>query len=138
MTQILIDALPKDSTTFVYGRLSKEAARVAPIDLIYFGKRLEGFLVAGKTPSAWINLDRLPAALLKLRAASKAVLPALVPGGTPGGAGPGWASSKFEDTDLDGVWEAFKTMYTQTGFTDRKLRIRMDRGCGGAAAQDEV
>ena len=47
MTEALVDALPKNSTVFVYGRLSDEAARVQPIDMIYFGKKVEGFLVAG-------------------------------------------------------------------------------------------
>ena len=45
MTQTLVDALPKGSTTFVYGRLSGEAARVAPLDLIYFNKKLQGLCV---------------------------------------------------------------------------------------------
>ena len=124
MTEILVDALPKGTgIAFVYGRLSQESARVAPLDLIYFGKSVEGFLVAGKGKQCWIDLDKMVTALSRLRAASKAVTPNLGEGG--------WAASKFVDCTLDSMHADFLRMWTSSGFTDRKLRIRFNAG-GGA------
>ena len=124
MTEILVDALPKGTgTAFVYGRLSGESARVAPLDLIYFGKSVEGFLVAGKGKQAWIDLDKTVSALTRLRAASKAVTPSLGEGG--------WAASTFVDCTLESMHADFLQMWTSSGFTDRKLRIRF--GAGGAS-----
>ena len=117
MTEILVDALPKGGTCYVYGRLSGEAARIAPIDLIYFSKTVEGFLVAGTGSQAWINLSKPVTALWRLNAAGKAV--------NAGLAGGGWASTKFDDCELDTMHARFLEMWGTSGFTDRKLRIRM-------------
>jgi len=126
MTEALVDALPKGSTTFVYGRLSGESARVAPLDLIYFRKMLEGFLVAGVGQQCWINFGNKMQMLTRLRNASSRVLPALAPGG--------WAASKFDDTDLDGWHAKFLDMWKSSGFTDRKLRICMKAPVSASAA----
>ena len=55
--------------------------------------------------------------LLKLRSAGAAVLPHLGKGG--------WAESKFVDTTIERMHADFLEMYTKTGFTDRKLRLRI-------------
>ena len=130
MTETLVDALPKGSTTFVYGRLSGDAARVAPLDLIYFGKKLEGFLVAGMGQQCWINFGTKMQMLTRLRTASSHVLPALAQGG--------WAASKFDDTDLDGWHAAFLDMWRSSGFTDRKLRICMKGPAAAATPAEEL
>lgn len=129
MTETLIDALPKSSTTFVYGRLSGESARVAPLDLIYFSKSLEGFLVAGQGKQAWINMNNPLSTVTKLHAAGKVVLPALGEGG--------WAQSTFDDTDLDAWHDDFLTMWRTAGFTNRKLRIRMNTSMAAATPPAE-
>ena len=73
MTEYLVDALPKGGTTFVYGRLSRESARVAPLDLIYFGKKVEGFLVFGKGQQAYRSRARAADPLLVAAAETSAV-----------------------------------------------------------------
>jgi len=120
MTEILLDALPKGSTVFVYGRLSGEAARVAPIDLIYNAKSIEGWLLFGAGNQAWLNLAKPVSTLVRLRAASQAVNGGLTDGG--------WSSTKFTDCTLDTMLERFLEMWNGSGFTDQKLRIRFHIG----------
>jgi NADPH:quinone reductase-like Zn-dependent oxidoreductase len=117
MSEILLDALPKGGTTFVYGRLSGEPARAGTLDLIYFGKTLEGFLVAGQGKQTWLNMAKPISALAKLRGAGKAVCAGLGPGG--------WCESKFVDCSLDDMKERFLATW-ESGFTNKKLRIRFD------------
>jgi len=118
MTEALVDAVPKGGTVFVYGRLSNEAARVQPTDLIYFGKKLEGFLLGGRGHSCWLRLDgagNMVRTLGKLNAAGKAVMPALGQGG--------WAESRFVDCSLEEMQGRISALLTE-GATNKKLRIR--------------
>ena len=122
MSGALLDALPpKTGVLFVYGRLSNEGcANVQPLDLIYRRKKLEGWLLPH-----WLSQGGTLGTLRRLRAATASVHPGLAPGS-------GWAASTFEDVTLDQVVARFKEMYASggqgSGFTNRKLRIRMDGG----------
>lgn len=128
MTEVLVDALPKGSTCFVYGRLSGEPAHIAPIDLIYFSKAVEGFLVAGSGKQAWIDVAARPlTSLRRLSAAGKAVNMGLGEGG--------WAATRFADCTLDTMHREFLDMWHSSGFTDRKLRIRFQQDQQDAAQE---
>ena len=125
MTSILVDALPRQrgSTCYVYGRLSKQDAMVAPIDLIYHAKSVEGFLVAGQGKQAWLDMTSGPRHGWHSAQA--------------GGAGAaasrtrqgGWAESKFVDDDREDACHFLEML--KTGFTDRKLRNRIGIRGGG-------
>ena len=43
LTQQLLDAAPKGSKLFIYGRLSKDACEINPGDLIFTGNQIQGF-----------------------------------------------------------------------------------------------
>lgn len=116
MTEDLMGALPKGSTVFLYGRLSGNSARVGTLDVIYFSKRLEGFLVAGSGPQAWMNFGKPIQLLRRMRRAARAVHPWLGEGG--------WAQSKFSDCTLETMPGRFLDMWKSSGFTNKKLRIR--------------
>ena len=113
MTGALLSLLPARGTVFVYGRLSnKGCSEVQPLDLIYRKKKVEGWLL----PS-WLRQGGIVSTLMRLRAATACVHGGLSPGG--------WAASRFADCSLDTMWPTFLDMYQNTGFTNRKLRIRM-------------
>ena len=95
MTAALLAALPNKSTVYVFGRLSGEPAHCAPLDLIYFEKKVEGFLVAGHAGS-WLRKDGLIKMGLRQRACAQRVCPALAEGG--------WAASTFVDCTPDTMW----------------------------------
>ena len=57
------------------------------------------------------------ATTVRLRGATACVHAGLTPGG--------WAASQFADCTLDTMWPTFLDMYNTSGFTNRKLRIRM-------------
>ena len=74
MTAALLAALPNKSTVYVFGRLSGEPAHCPPLDLIYFEKKVEGFLVAGHAGS-WLRKDGLIKMGLRQRACAQRVCP---------------------------------------------------------------
>lgn len=114
MSGDLLSLLPNGGTCFVYGGLSEQAvAGISPMDLIYRRKSIKGWLL-----THWVRAGGLLGTVRRLRAASAVVNPGLAAGG--------WCSTKFVDVPIEGMWGTFLDMYTTSGFTDRKLRIRMD------------
>ena len=108
MAGCLFTNLPPKATLYSYGRLSGDIEGVAPVDLIYRGKKLEGFFL-----TAWLSGGFPGARLLSAAAKVRAGL----------GDG-GWCATTFVDCAPEAMWDKFVDMYTTTGFTDRKLRIR--------------
>lgn len=47
LTQQLLDAAPKGSKIFIYGRLSEEACEIMPGDMIFTGNQIQGFWLSG-------------------------------------------------------------------------------------------
>ena len=47
MVQQLLDAAPKRSKVFIYGRLSADACEISPGDLIFTGNQIQGFWLTG-------------------------------------------------------------------------------------------
>ena len=47
MVQQLLDAAPKGSKVFIYGRLSADACEISPGDLIFTGNQIQGFWLTG-------------------------------------------------------------------------------------------
>ena len=125
MTAALLAALPNKSTVYVFGRLSGEPAHCPPLDLIYFEKKVEGFLVAGHAGS-WLRKDGLLKMGLRQRACAQRVCPALAEGG--------WAASTFVDCTPDTMWASFLSLYKSEGFTGKKLRVRLDGGADATSA----
>lgn len=115
MTGILLDALPPKGTAFVYGKLSNEGASgIQPLDLIYRQKKLEGFYLG-----SWIKSGDSVSMLMRIRAATACVHAGLENSS-------GWAASQFSDCKVDNMWEEFVKMWKESGFTNKKLRIRFD------------
>jgi len=115
MSGTLLGLLPPAGEVFVYGGLShKPVANVSPLDLIYNGKKLNGWLL-----TSWIKKGGGARTLARLNRAKRCVNPGLQAGG--------WAESRFVDTTLDAMWSDFLGMYEGGGFTDKKLRIRFPK-----------
>lgn len=112
MTGDLVTLLPNGGSYFTYGGLSGQpCAGINPICMIYRKVSVEGFFLP-----TWLAGTNQPGMLLRLNRASNAVLPALADG---------WSSSQFVDCTLENMFEEFTKMWTTTGFTNKKLRIRM-------------
>lgn len=113
MTGTLMSLMPARSTTYVYGGLSgSPMGNVETMDLIYRGKKVQGFLLTD-----WINIKDLLGAFFRLRRASALVNPGLKPGG--------WATSQFKDCSMEEMKEQLEGMMGPNGsFTGQKLRIR--------------
>lgn len=115
MSGTLLSLLPPNSTCFVYGGLSKQnVGNVAPIDLLYHMKHLEGFLLL-----QWIESGGTLATIHRMRKATREVNAGLAEGG--------WAESQFVDCTIDNMFAKFLEMWNKDGFTGKKLRIRMDQ-----------
>ena len=120
-TKEMLAVLPVGSgVCFVYGRLSGEDASVPPIELIYGGKRVEGFLLVG-SPRAWLAPG--PDRIRRWQEASEAVCIGLQ--------ADGWARSHFVDCSLEDMFPKLLEMWAGKeandgkGFTGQKLRIRL-------------
>jgi len=109
----IMSAMPKKSTTFVYGGLSgKPIGNIPTMEMIYFGKKVEGWLLptylrgaSGGTMGMAMRINNM----------SKVVNPGLASGG--------WATSQFVDVAPEEMWGKFLEM--QKGqITNQKLRIR--------------
>ena len=108
MTGTMMQLLPPNSTTYVYGGLSaKPVGNLSPIDMIYHEKKMEGFFL-----KTWLTRGGMIRTILRLRAAFKQSMPALGEGS--------WAETLFEDCKLEEFWEK---MCSQGTSRDRKLRI---------------
>lgn len=109
----LIGILPNNGYYYNYGRLSgKDVGGINGLDIIYRAVKIEGWLLP-----RWINggTGSQITTLVRIRAASNSVLPALKDG---------WSASQYQDCSLENAFEEFQKMWV-TGFTNRKLRIRM-------------
>ena len=104
----LFTLLPPRGTLYSYGRLAGDIEGVEPVDLIYRGKELRGFYL-----SSWLTGGFPLVRLLKTTAKVRA---GLAPGG--------WCESTFVDCPPDAMWATFVDMYSTSGFTDKKLRVR--------------
>jgi len=115
MSGDLLGLLPSRGVCYVYGGLSNQAVgAINPMDLIYRKKEIKGFLL-----TQWVRKGGMLYTIPRLRTASATVNSGLQKGG--------WCSSEFVDTTLDGMWDSFLDMYTKSGFTGRKLRIRISQ-----------
>lgn len=117
MSGKLLTMLPIGGSLYVYGVLSgAPVAGIAPIDLIYRKKKVEGWYLG-----SWIKGEdsSTPTVtmLMRMRNATACVHEGLV-------APDGWAASQFVDTTLDEMQSKFVDMMKDTGFTGKKLRIR--------------
>lgn len=111
LSGVLLDCLPYGGTLFVYGRLSNEGCSgIQPLDLIYRKKKLEGFFL-----TSWVTQGNGFDVMMRIRAATAKV---------HAGLANGWSSSQFVDCSIDDMWDTFCDMYKNSGFTNRKLRIR--------------
>ena len=114
MSGTILSLLPSEGTCYVYGGLSKEkVGNVDPVDLIYKKKSVKGFMLIN-----WMQAGGPLRSIMRLRKASKTVNAGLVKGG--------WAESKFVDCTMEDMQSKFLEMWNAGGFTDKKLRIRMD------------
>ncbi|KAJ8614058.1 hypothetical protein CTAYLR_005855 [Chrysophaeum taylorii] len=111
MTGKLVTFLPPKSTVYVYGRLDGDIKGVAPIDLIYRGKKLAGWYLR-----SYLTGDGVLATARRMSVAAAKVRAGLGRGG--------WCASTFADCTMATFWTTFLDIRNSTGFTDRKLRIR--------------
>ncbi|CAE7199196.1 Mecr [Symbiodinium sp. KB8] len=108
-TAELIELLPPGGTAWVYGRLSgKDLSSINPIQLIYFGKKLEGFLV-----SSWIFKDGMVRGLLRARKQAAIVAKNFDIFGSQG----------FKDVSMKDMHQAYCS-HLASGATGGKLRVR--------------
>jgi len=116
-TGTLVNLMPSKSVTFLYGALSeKPASNINPMDLIYRGKKLEGWLLP-----AWLMGGGMLRTFFRVRRASGLVNVALGKGG--------WAASQYEDVSMEDWFKTFLAMRQNSGnggFTGRKLRLILD------------
>ena len=114
-TGTMVACLPSSGTCFVYGGLSgKGCCNINPMDLIYKKKKVTGWFLTG-----WLRDSGTLKLLSRIRWSTSLVMPALVKGG--------WAESKFDDCSMEEMWPKFLEMWNGGGFTNKKLRIRMDK-----------
>merc|ERR1712060_1009291 len=113
MTGTLLNLLPPGkSTVFVYGRLSQQpVGNIPPLDLIYRGKTVEGWLV-----SRWLDDGKgMLRKLLKLRKVWKLVSNNLA----------SIFGSNFRDTKMETALADYNVLL-DSGTTGTKMRIRFD------------
>jgi len=108
----MIEIMPNKGTTFVYGGLSEQpVSGIAPMDLIYRKKKVEGWLLNNFLFGA---AGGSVGTLMRINGASKVVLPAL---------SGGWSASQFVDVTPEEFWPKFLEM-RKGSVTNQKLRIR--------------
>lgn len=107
----MMDVIPKNGTVFVYGGLAGRAGGINPIDMIYNGKKLEGFFL-----SSWIGEGGVIRMAPRMLSAGGKVTAGLKKGG--------WSSSQFSDTTLENVKEDLMKLLDGES-TGKKLRIRI-------------
>ena len=62
MVQTLLNAAPKGSNLFIYGRLSTDACEISPGDLIFTGNQIKGFWLTG-----WLHSKSLLQSIMNTR-----------------------------------------------------------------------
>jgi len=62
LVQRLLDAAPKESNLFIYGRLSKDTCEINPGDLIFTGNQIHGFWLTG-----WLHSKSFGQSVLNTR-----------------------------------------------------------------------
>jgi len=109
----IMEGMPNRSTTFVYGGLSeKPVGGMNPMDLIYRGKEVKGWILNKHLKGASGGALGMGMRINKM---SAIVNPGLANG---------WASSQFVDVKPEDMWTKFLEMRKGNGFTNKKLRIR--------------
>lgn len=109
MSGTLLTIMPPGSTVYVYGRLSDTPiGNIQPLDLIYRGKKLQGFLLTN-----WLTKGGMLQALRRSIRTSKLVGKHLK----------GIFSSEFKDTTLTGLHSDYCS-FTASGVTGTKVRVR--------------
>eukprot|EP00939_MAST-03C_sp_MAST-3C-sp1_P000185 g185.t1 len=121
MSGDLLTLLPDGGGVYVYGALAQQAVgAINPLDIIYRKKKVRGWLL-----TYWLQSGGTVSMMNRLRWASPLV---------NSGLKDGWSSTKFQDVSMDNMWNTFLDMYTKSGFTDRKLRVRIGRSSTGIPA----
>jgi len=109
----ILSLLPKKGTLYFYGALTlSPPGKIDPMDLIYFAKKLEGWLL-----TRWLMRGNIVTMLRRISAASATVNEGLGEGG--------WSSTQFVDTTMEDMWPKFVEMWNGQ-VTNTKLRIRFD------------
>ena len=112
MTGDLLQLLPRKSKVWVYGVLGGHLRNIDPIALIYFNKKVEGFLL-----SRWLRAGGIVITIARIRRATAAV---------SSGLRDGWSKTEYVDTTIEGMQKDFLKLYKTEGFTNKKLRVRFD------------
>ena len=112
MTGDLLDVLPHNGCVYVYGGLAGLVGNINPMDLIYRGKKVKGFLLTN-----WVKKSGMLSMFPRMIWASRKVNPGLKEGG--------WSSSQFKDTTLEKAHNDIVELLG-SGITGQKLRIRFD------------
>jgi len=117
MTGKILNALPNEGTLFAYGGLGSRVCNdINLMDLIYHNKKVEGWLL-----TSWVlEHGKGLRTLMRINEGTSVVHQGLLNNN-------GWSVSTFNDCKLNDMWENFKDMKTNTGFTNRKLRIMFDQ-----------
>lgn len=107
----MIDCLPKNGICFLYGGLAGKVTNINPMDLIYYNKKIEGWLL-----TKWLgsNISMIP----KLYSATNKVMSGLENDD-------GWSSSQFLDTTLENAHKDLIDLVGSNKSTGKKLRIRI-------------
>jgi len=109
MTGTLLSMLPPGGTVWVYGRLAPEpVGNIEPLDLIYRGKQIKGFLLPG-----WLMQGGLLKALSRDRRCSKMVRDNLST----------IFVSNFQDVSMENMHAEY-VKFTKQGRTGMKMRVR--------------
>lgn len=109
MTGDLMDILPKGGKVYVYGVLAGNMQKIDPINLIYYKKKLEGFML-----NTWLMGGGMIRMLPRLRSTTAAVAAGLENG---------WSKTEFQETSMENMHKDFIQL-RKDGFTNKKLCIR--------------
>jgi len=108
----MLDVLPKHGTCYVYGGLAGKCSNIDPMNLIYHGKKVHGFLL-----NDWISKGDWFNTLPRMIAAGKKVNAGLL--------NDGWSRTQFQDTVLENAQTDLVALLKGSA-TGRKLRVRLD------------
>ena len=110
MTGDLMDVIPKGGKVYVYGVLAGPMENIDPINMIYYKKKLEGFLL-----SRWLLGGGMLRTVARVRSTTSAVAAGLENG---------WSKTEFVETTMESMLEDFIQL-RKDGFTNKKLCIRL-------------
>jgi NADPH:quinone reductase-like Zn-dependent oxidoreductase len=107
----LMDIMPPGGTVYVYGKLAGSIQNVEPINLIYHGKKLKGFVVT----KDFLQKGGMLAMATRVWMVGQKVISGIKDNG--------WSSSQFLDTTLENT-QADLVQWLDSGITGKKLRVR--------------